>query len=170
METWKPIIGFESLYSVSSNGRVMRTSAGGAAVVGRILSPATDTDGYKRLQLCKEGFCSTKKVHRLVAEAFVGSIPIGYTVNHIDGIKANNRADNLEVITRGENISHSFQVIKTRTHVGFGNPRAVLTEEKVREIRKKLLNGCSPSILVAEFGVTKHTISNIKVRKTWTHI
>jgi hypothetical protein len=61
-------------------------------------------------------------------------------------------------------------VIKTQSVVGALNPRATLTEEKVIEIRNRLNEGCPPSVLVAEFGVTKYTISNIKARKTWTHI
>lgn len=172
MEIWKPIKGFEDIYSVSNLGRVMRTGkgGGGAAIVGKILSNARDVQGYERINLCKNSYGAPKKIHRLVAEAFIGELPYGLTVNHIDGIKHNNNASNLEIISRGANISHSFKVIKTQSVVGELNPRAVLTEEKVLDIRKRLKKGCRPSDLVAEFGVTKHTISNIKVRKTWAHI
>lgn len=69
-----------------------------------------DQDGYRVFTLCKEGKRKTAKLHRLVAEAF-NRKPNGTTqINHIDGNKENNRADNLEWVTVGENIQHSFKL------------------------------------------------------------
>ena len=170
MKIWKPVVGYEDLYQVSSDGEVMRIGKGGAAIVGRILKPATDSDGYKRVALSKDGICVTKKLHRLVADALLGGIPNGYTVNHIDGVKANNCVSNLEIVTRGENISHAFQVIKTQNNKGENNGRANLTEADVSEIRKRLLSGENGAKIARDFNTTRHTISDIKRRKTWSHV
>lgn len=170
MENWKKVIGFEDFYMVSSKGRIKRIAKGGAAQIGKILVKSADPDGYHRIGLTVDSVRVTKKVHRLVAENFLGKIPDGYTVNHKDGDKQNNCMENLEIVSRGANIAHAFQVIKTQNVTGHLNPRAILTDEKVIEIRERLSNGCRPSILVAEYGVTKYTISNIKMRKTWMHI
>jgi hypothetical protein len=175
MEIWKPIREFEDIYSVSNFGRVMRTgkgsaTKGGAAIVGKILTNARDIQGYERIKLCRDYVMYPKKIHRLVADAFLGPIPEKFTVNHIDGVKHNNSVENLEIVTRGENLSHAFRVIKTKSSKGERNPKSKLTEKDVLQIRSELASGCPPKVLEQEFGVSKHTISNIKVRKTWTHI
>ena len=170
METWKPIIGFESHYSVSSEGRIMRTAKGGAAQPGKILAINRDKQGYVRQNLSMNCIQYPRKVHRLVADAFLGGIPTGFTVNHINGVKHDNRVENLEVISRGKNIEHAFRVIKTQSVAGERNPKAVLTNAKVIEMRARLANGATLMELAREFGVSKSTASSIKTNSFWKHV
>ncbi len=64
-----------------------------------------DRQGYRMIRLIHR----TRKVHRLVAEAFIGPIASGLTVNHLDGNKANNDVENLEIVTRAENSQHAMR-------------------------------------------------------------
>lgn len=80
----------------------------------RMLAPHTIKGGYLRVRVCVGGKSSGQLVHRMVALAFVPNPENKPEVNHKDGNKLNNRADNLEWVTRGENLSHSYRVIGNR--------------------------------------------------------
>lgn len=104
-EIWKDIPEFEGRYKVSNLGRVMG--------IHRMLNPTKTKAGYLRVCLLQMG--KKKKqlfVHRAVAEAFIGHIDDEHEVNHIDGNKQNNRLDNLEIVTREENIFHAHHILK----------------------------------------------------------
>lgn len=109
-EIWKYVKGYEGLYCVSNLGRVMslpREDGYGRVVSGRVLSEREHTNGYKFVALTKDGKSKQYRIHRLVAEAFVPN-PFEYSeVNHIDGDKANNSAENLEWCTRSDNNKHA---------------------------------------------------------------
>jgi hypothetical protein len=94
-ENWKPIADFEA-YEVSDLGRVRRRLPGQATRVGHILTLNTDKDGYHYVNIAKIGQkYRTKKIHRLVAEAFIPN-PLNLPeVNH-KGKKKDNRAHRLE--------------------------------------------------------------------------
>ena len=91
-EEWRPVKDYEGLYEVSSLGRVKSLWLGKE----RILKLVANTNGYLRVQLYKDGKQQMKKVHRLVAEAFLEN-PLGLPqVNHLDEVKTNNAVSNLE--------------------------------------------------------------------------
>lgn len=123
-EIWKDIEGFEGLYQVSNLGRVkalervtMRKDGRKLPCQEKILKNETNNCGYYRVTLHKEGKKTRKFVHVLVAEHFIGKRPEKYVVNHIDEIKTNNHAVNLEYITPKENNNHgthNIRVAKTR--------------------------------------------------------
>lgn len=71
--------------------------------INRFLSNSMTTKGYYTVSV----FGSDISVHKLVVEAFIGKIPEGMEVNHIDGIKTNNDISNLEICTRSENMIHA---------------------------------------------------------------
>lgn len=113
VEIWKPVSGYEGMYEVSDEGRVrsldrvVKGRVGNNRLFpGKILSPETTYQGYKRVRLSREGKTRRFTVHSLVAQAFIGDYPDGLVINHIDENKANNRPDNLEYITQKENINH----------------------------------------------------------------
>ena len=100
MENWKDVAGYEGRYQVSNCGRVKNIRT------GRVLRPAKNSRGYLRVLLCKDNEKKNRSVHRLVALAFVPSEREGLEVNHKNGVKTDNRAENLEWVTRSENMVH----------------------------------------------------------------
>lgn len=103
-EIWKDIQGYEGIYQVSNLGRVKSLVYKNE----RILKPIIDKDDYFRVSLCKKGSKTIKLIHRLVVETFIGDIPKGMVVNHINSNRQNNFVDNLEIVTQFENVIHSI--------------------------------------------------------------
>lgn len=118
METWKDIEGYEGLYQVSNTGKVKALErtvphAHSKEVTKheRTLKPHLTKQGYLDVQLCKNGTVAHKRIHRLVAAAFVPNIEGKPFVNHKNGIKSDNREENLEWCTPSENIRHAVDVL-----------------------------------------------------------
>ena len=101
-EEWRDVVGYEGLYQVSDQGRVKSLKWNKE----RILKPSMDKDGYLLVTLCAGGKPKTLKVHRLVCEAFHENLENKSDVNHLNEIKTDNRASNLEWCTRRDNINH----------------------------------------------------------------
>lgn len=108
-EEWKPIKDFEGIYSISNIGRIRRDIKGKNTFKGKILKFRL-AKGYPRINLKNKPLNKMFFVHNLVANAFLGIKPEGFEVNHIDGIKINNRPDNLEYITQIENKHHAVKL------------------------------------------------------------
>lgn len=107
---WKPIKGYEGLYEVSNDGRVRRlrfTNGSHDFEKVRECKQTLNTWGYMTVNLSKNGKGNTKRVHRLVANAFLGESNL--QIDHIDGNKQNNRLDNLEYVTPKENTNRAWK-------------------------------------------------------------
>lgn len=105
-EEWRPIL--DGLYEVSNTGRIRRAAPGRSTWVGRELKAQLIPNGYLHVMPVINGKNRNMYVHHLVSEAFLGPCPEGYEVNHRDGNKTNNQADNLEYVTRKENMQHAI--------------------------------------------------------------
>lgn len=104
-EIWKPIIGYEGLYEVSSLGNIKRI-VGTRCKKEHIITPRPASNGYLRVNLSKGNKVKDFSIHRLVATAFIENVSGKAEVNHIDGDKTNNCIDNLEWVTKSENERH----------------------------------------------------------------
>lgn len=102
MEQWRKIADYAN-YEVSDCGRVRN------AKTMRVLKPHDNGYGYLTVGLCQHGKQRTLRVHRLVFVAFVGGVPEGMEINHIDEDKHNNRLENLEVITHADNMAYGMR-------------------------------------------------------------
>lgn len=114
-QIFKPVRGWEGLYEVTNDGKVFSIRS------NRFLKPRLSCDGYERVALCKDGKNYEMRVHRLVAEAFIGNPHNLPQVNHKDFNKQNNWFENLEWCTNYEN-SH-YSMIHNRP--GFGNQKSI---------------------------------------------
>jgi hypothetical protein len=104
-EEWRPVVGHEGWYEVSNLGRIRRTTPGPGTYPGRILKTGAGGTGYQPVRVEHEGKWTSGPVHRLVALAFLPPTTSERTeVDHKDGNKQNNRPDNLEWVTHGENM------------------------------------------------------------------
>ena len=172
-ETWKTIPNFGDCYAVSNKGRVKRLKGTSGTRPGRICKPAY-LRGYARYRLCVNGEHPRMfNAHRLVYEVFVGPIPEGMQINHKNGVKNDNRVQNLEVVTASENKVHAHEVLGLAYPEPYGspgekNPRAKLNWEKVREIRRRYAaGGTSQQALADEFGIDQTNISRLLREDTW---
>lgn len=123
IEEWRDVEGYEGYYQVSSLGNVRSLSR---EVIGRsrhnneykrntkatVLKPKRGGNTeYLYLSLCKNNEVKYLSIHRLVAIAFIENPFNKSEVNHKDGNKKNNSVDNLEWMTRSENLKHRYQVL-----------------------------------------------------------
>jgi hypothetical protein len=115
-EVWKDIEGYEGLYQASTHGRIRSvnriiytTDNKIREQPGKILSPGKNNRGYYNVVLYKNKKAKTIFIHRLIATTFIENTYNKVWINHIDGVKANNKISNLEFSTISENIKHAFK-------------------------------------------------------------
>lgn len=175
-EEWRDISGYEGYYQVSNLGRVrscdrvvMRNGVS-VFVNGRLLKPVLDSSGYFRIALYKDGKRAFSFVHRLVAIAFLTIDTSRNEVNHKNGVKDDNRVENLEWCTHLENMRHAIAAGLTPCFVGENHPLSLLTESQVLEIRELRANGEKIRVIAEMYGVSQGAISGAVYRSNWTHL
>lgn len=153
MEVWRTIEGFEN-YKVSNLGNVKNKTT------NRVLKKEL-AKGYFRVSLSKDGKVTRFQVHRLVATSFYINFNDKKCVNHINGIKTDNRSINLEWVSYSENEKHSYDVL------GKINPIRKLTTEQANYIKSIGIKGKGGNIkeLANNYSVDVSTIYNILKNK-----
>lgn len=168
-EIWKDIPGYEGHYQASTFGSIrsvtkyVNSFQGLKKRMGKALALVI-TNNYKRVSLSKKGETKNISAHRLVGITFIPNPENKRTINHLNGIKTDNRVENLEWATYSENILHSFNT--GLNMVGFH--RRKLTFSDAEKIRKLYKNGnYSYNELGKKFGVTSNSIISIVLYKTY---
>ena len=126
--------------------------------------------GYVHLRFKVNGKRKEVKVHRLVAQEFCDKPDGCGVVNHINAIKHDNRAINLEWTTQLENMRHAHNLGLVPVLAGEANGRAVLNEELVHLICKEYELGHMPKYVIEKFGITRNQAVKIKCKTSWKHI
>jgi hypothetical protein len=170
-EEWKDINDFDG-YEVSNFGnvrgkdRLKKGRHGLRLTNGQPMKQVFNKKGYPEVRFRKEG-THTKLVHRLVAKAFVPNYDNKSQVNHIDGNKLNNRADNLEWVNNSENQLHAYKLGLQPSRAGEKNSKAKITDKDVT-LLKQLYNSGKSVVEVSKtmnisLGSTRHIIYG----RTW---
>ena len=175
-EEWKPIKGYEGLYSVSNLGRVRREACVITSKVGkkqsfeeRILKPWRCSNEYLAISLCKGNKVTKKLMHRLVASAFLDNPDSLPEVNHIDHDRTNNALSNLEWCTKSANRQHCHKHNRKAA-------KQKLTVEEVEYIASNAKTGRGKDSgnnikqLAEMFGIHVSTIYDILRGSSWSYI
>lgn len=154
-ENWKPIPGYEGKYQISDEGRVY------SEFNHRLRKLQEDSDGYLGIHLNKDGIPKYWHIHVLVAKAFISNPFNLPEVNHKDLNRKNNKVNNLEWVTRKENVRHAAKS---------GSYAKRFTEDDIRYIRSRHQEGISGYKLAKEFNVEQQTIYDILNGRTWKDV
>ena len=174
-DDWRPVLGYEGLYEVSSGGavrsldKVVVTKKGHTKrFAGRTRKSHRGTHGYPSIALSKDGALTQRTVHSIVADAFLGRRPEGMVTRHLNGVPTDCRIENLRYGTPSQN--QIDRIMHGRGGRGEANPMCRLTEQAVLMARSMRANGFKHTSIAKVFGVSEGTIRDAITGRTWGHL
>jgi len=160
MEIWKDIYNYDGLYAVSNYGKIKNCKR------NLIRKLQKSKSGYLSVELNKNGVAKIFRVHRLVAYSFISKTIEENQINHINGIKTDNRVENLEWCTCSENHKHAYK-IGLKSKKGEKHHMCKLKNNDIFLIRKMYKSGILQRNIANTFNVSRQHISAIINFKTW---
>lgn len=177
-EIWKPIEGYEELYGISNYGRIKSYN--------KTITDSTNKERFwkekiLKLNILKSGYCiihlykNRKRkaffIHKLVIENFSDKYLDKNCVNHKNGLKYDNRLENLEWVTYKENMKHAIKNGLFNNVLGENHYNSRLNNKIIKQIREEYI----PHIfgwlkLAKKYNTTHQNIGKILKRKSWKHI
>ena len=174
---WLPIKGFEGYYEISDEGilrsldRTIITSNGNSRrLKGQEIKPNPNNKGYLQGRMRRDGEQTTQTIHKMVYETFIGEIPEGLEIDHIDNDKTNNKLSNLRLLTHSQNMERVDNNRKTKIAILYKNgikveypsiTEAVKNTGISKDTFTRILNGKSTGYMVFH----KHSIQQIVLVK-----
>lgn len=140
-------------YFVSKDGKVLNSKT------GRFLKNQNNGNGYEKITLTIDGIQCQKLIHRLVAELYIPKIKFKNQVNHINGIKSDNRVENLEWCNNAENQIHAhLNGLKGNGNLLWNGKFSKEDIEKIKNLKK---DGILQYKIAEIMNTTKGTVSEI---------
>lgn len=172
MTSWRAVPGYEGIYAASDEGQVRIEVSRQNIRAGRVLRAFSQRDGYLFVRLSIDGSQASgcnRSVARLVLAAHVRPPATGEQANHRNGLRVDNRLENLEWVTCSENIKHAIRELG-RDYRGEKNPDARLTEALVLSLRNRVAarEPCAP--IAADLGITAVMVAAIARGDAWGHV
>lgn len=170
-EIWKDVVGFEGTHQVSNLGRVKSLQGlknnqyKAFDKPERILKGSINSDGYISISVGNSKKGKRTTIHRLVAAAFIPNPLRRGNVNHISGIKTDNRVENLEWVSHSENMLHAHKTGLIKPTCG----RQKLTKADLIEIKKLFKFGFSAAKIAELYDFSDTQIRATK-KRTWNYI
>jgi hypothetical protein len=156
----------DTIYSISNFGQVINNRT------NKLLKIGINRNGYPSIFLYTNNGRKMLRVHSMVAHSFIGPIKDGQMVNHINGIKTDNRVENLEYCTHGENMKHAYNIGLKKGMKGEMNPNSRFTSDEILFIRslRFMYNVSVPNLRKLLPDISRTSIQDIVGYKIWKHV